>query len=697
MLLFIPRPASAIELRWISGATNLEFTQAARCTLVVASGSSETSLPGEWRLLWLADSAGVQFVADSLLACTIDTARVSTIAPPATPADSAANLATAEFCAANGTTAATAYYVLDQPGGSQSRFKVVALDPADSNSVLVSNEVTCNGGAAGLYPPIVLKASSVHQSLELRVTAIGASLQATASMRVMAPDSSWSLPLAIITSSESAVTGVASVAALMPECQTVVGSAIGAMSAAVLPPDEEPEFDPLGGCQTTFHEDYLHPPPSPLGFTIQPKDFAFTKGFVDQTTNRFALHIFYIRKNLWYTPAQNDLDEKRLGHAWTTDLNSWFGPAGPNRPDTLFFEVRTGKFDDLHVWAPSIVQRGPTYYMFYTGVRNEAGKRHQRIGVATSTDLITWSRADTVVLSAPDVPWAKKDPQVTYAGAQQLRDPFVMEDPASPGQWLMYFVAVDSMTAPRMAVGVARSDGSNLGRWIADPEPLRSTQRPTSMGTTNVVESPHVFRRNGQWWLPYSVNQTTVFFETNPGLDPTDGTLGGWSNPVSLQSVSEGQPPRLQYWHATEYLKINSTEYLAAFNDNDISIDIKGVFPPANASVDSFALSCPAVASIDTDATPPTNVQLSVSRLGHDVPEGRLRIDLPTPMPIRLAIYDLAGRRRALIANGRYPSGTTTFTWSGMDESDVRLASGVYFARLSYSGGARASKILVFR
>jgi beta-fructofuranosidase len=318
--------------------------------------------------------------------------------------------------------------------------------------------------------------------------------------------------------------------------------------------------------------------------------------------------LFYIRHNLWPN-LDEDLNEKNLGHTWTTDFNSW------SAPDTAALSVRPGKFDELHVWAPSIVQRGPTFWMFYTGVRNEGGHRHQRIGVATSTDLVTWTAGDSIALSAPQISWASKDP-AAYSHEQQLRDPFVTEDPIHPGQWLMYFVAVDSVNSPHMAVGVARTIDGNFLRWAPDAQPLLSTERSTSLGTTGRVESPHVFHRKGYWYLPYSPNGEKVFFETNSRSDPADADPSHWSQPIKLQDVAEGRPAPLTYWHATEYLRIDDTEYLAAFDDNATSIDVRGMFQPSSpesAAADSFLLTCPELAGVGDRPASPHDVCLRVS------------------------------------------------------------------------------------
>ena len=432
LMLLVPTTSSGLQLRWSTGSTELTFTSATRCTLVVRADSAEGRLPSEWRLLWVADSSSIQFVAvDSVEACLLDEAQVSRIEGPATAADSAENMVTAHYCSDESSTATVAQQVVDLPLGGRGKLKAVALDPndPDSSRVIASNEATYNGGIDGTYPPVVLHASSVHQSLQLRVTAVGSGLSAASSMSIMAPDSSWSLRLTVTSRSEGSVTGVASVAALLPECQATVGSATGAASAASLAADEEPASETPQSCQAQFFEELLAPPPG-HGYAIQPKDFVFTRGFVDQSSNRFALHLFYIRHSYYNIPG--DANEKNIGHIWTTDFNSWYGPGGLNEPDTVALTVRSGKFDELHVWAPTIVQRGPTFWMYYTGVRNESGRRNQRIGVATSTDLNTWTPADAIVLGSPDILWASKNP-TAYDG-QQLRDPFVMEDPVNSGQ-----------------------------------------------------------------------------------------------------------------------------------------------------------------------------------------------------------------------------------------------------------------------
>src|SRR6266487_3881283 len=146
MLMLAPRPASALQLRWNSGATDLNFTSAIRCTLVVQADVNEGKLPASWRLIWVASGCSIQPIAlDPLAACLGDIAQVDAVAPPATPADSAEHTSVALFCSAPTGTASTAFYMLDLPPDASGKLKVAALDTTGlAPSVMESPEVTFN-------------------------------------------------------------------------------------------------------------------------------------------------------------------------------------------------------------------------------------------------------------------------------------------------------------------------------------------------------------------------------------------------------------------------------------------------------------------------------------------------------------------------------------------------------------------------
>ncbi len=86
-----------------------------------------------------------------------------------------------------------------------------------------------------------------------------------------------------------------------------------------------------------------------------------------------------------------------------------------------------------------------------------------------------------------------------------------------------------------------------------------------------------------------------------------------------------------------------------------------------------------------------------VSRLRWGAPEVGLRLELPWRMPVRLAVYDIAGRRRSTLLDGDLSGGVTDVMWDGRDDSGARVASGMYFLRLTYTKGAQVSKIVMLK
>ena len=65
--------------------------------------------------------------------------------------------------------------------------------------------------------------------------------------------------------------------------------------------------------------------------------------------------------------------------------------------------------------------------------------------------------------------------------------------------------------------------------------------------------------------------------------------------------------------------------------------------------------------------------------------------------PIRLEIFDLAGRRVAGLAGGLLAPGPHTRVWNGSTDDGTRVGSGVYFARLTTREGSRSEKLIVLK
>jgi hypothetical protein len=159
-------------------------------------------------------------------------------------------------------------------------------------------------------------------------------------------------------------------------------------------------------------------------------------------------HVFYIRHQ---TGVPNDQTERDLGHVVSSDLWIWteLDPVIP---------ARDSAWDSDHIWAPSIIERDSVFFLFYTGVKDQAGgaRNWQRTGVATSSDLVNWNRMDAPILTCLDVPWSWCDSLNVNTA---FRDPSVIADPEHPGKWLMAFSTYPAADTADMVAALATSDG----------------------------------------------------------------------------------------------------------------------------------------------------------------------------------------------------------------------------------------------
>ncbi len=78
---------------------------------------------------------------------------------------------------------------------------------------------------------------------------------------------------------------------------------------------------------------------------------------------------------------------------------------------------------------------------------------------------------------------------------------------------------------------------------------------------------------------------------------------------------------------------------------------------------------------------------------------GRTTIEfsLPTEERVRIAVYDVTGRRVRVILDDTLPGGMHESAWDGTDERGRPLASGVYFLRLESGRTATSAKLVLMR
>lgn len=78
-------------------------------------------------------------------------------------------------------------------------------------------------------------------------------------------------------------------------------------------------------------------------------------------------------------------------------------------------------------------------------------------------------------------------------------------------------------------------------------------------------------------------------------------------------------------------------------------------------------------------------------------PEIRIAFELPEAGRASLAVYDLKGRRVAVLVDGRLERGRHSLGWDGRGDGGRRLGSGVYLLRLESAQGAATRKVSLVR
>ena len=339
---------------------------------------------------------------------------------------------------------------------------------------------------------------------------------------------------------------------------------------------------------------------------FRPKDFALAK-------YNGQYHLLYINHD--NTP--NVVTETNLGHAVSPDLRHWT----PLPPVLAAHSLTNADYD--HIWAPSIIKKGSTYIMYFTGVHDDGIHTNgvQTIRFAISSNLTDW----TVFPSWLDyecgmVPWALCDPAFVNYG--DFRDPCVIRDPhptdtGDPPGWLMYYVTHPTSDAIAQGIPGSNDPDPNHVSYVVgmasatydgplnmyDLKPLWATHRayPTG-GHFNTIESPTVFSHTSSgatgWFLIAGAggafaDNLVAWTVPDPTADPP-----GWTFQYGVSNLGTGHPfgiptnwfkdsygdfDNADGWEGAEYfLDDDGREYLCDFNENWIEIrQIKWTSPGA--------------------------------------------------------------------------------------------------------------------
>jgi beta-fructofuranosidase len=249
-------------------------------------------------------------------------------------------------------------------------------------------------------------------------------------------------------------------------------------------------------------------------------------------------HMFYLQA----PRALGDPDLRHrnatVGHAVSSDLSSW-----TVLPDALG-PGPSGAWDDVATWTGSVIEHDGAWYMLYTGVSTPEGGLVQRIGLATSTDLLTWTKHPRNPIIVADARWyegVEENPKRELA----WRDPWVVRDPAGRGfHALITARAASGPLDERGVIGHAFSD--DLVSWTV-------TAPSSEPGEFTQIEVPQVAVVNGSSVLVFSARAEDFSERRRRTRDPvtatylcrTPGLLGpfepGSAQPLPAASIYSGR------------------------------------------------------------------------------------------------------------------------------------------------------------
>jgi len=226
----------------------------------------------------------------------------------------------------------------------------------------------------------------------------------------------------------------------------------------------------------------------------------------------------------------NPMDERNFAHGTSRNLTNknW-----KREPFALTYQPDLG---ENHLWAPHVIQKGDTHYMFYCAGSQKSSYQFQ-INLATSKDLKTWTRD-------------KNNP--VFKDFYDARDPMTI---LIDGIYYLYYTAnLDSPTGNH-TVNVRTS--RDLKTWSPARVAFVHPEKGTYGGPT---ESPFVVPYGGHFYL---------FVGPDPDYHGTQVYRS--SNPYSWNHADKvyGYPA-----HASEVVQDLDGRYYAT----DAGWDLRGVY-----------------------------------------------------------------------------------------------------------------------
>lgn len=207
------------------------------------------------------------------------------------------------------------------------------------------------------------------------------------------------------------------------------------------------------------------------------------------------------------------LEEKSFLHAVGKKIRGQFSRLA----DNFYYSP---KDKETHIWAPYIVEKDGTYFMYYCA-GSCYGHDKYRIHLATSVDLFHWerSRYNPMVIDGYDA----RDPMVIQAG----------------DKWLMYYTCTEFPQGGRHCVACVESN--DLYHWGKRRFVFMDEREGTIAGP---CESPYVLQYKDSYLLFIGLRNSYSDTHIYASKDPLNFKKENWVGNIKAHAceiVREGQ------------------------------------------------------------------------------------------------------------------------------------------------------------
>ncbi|MCB1162697.1 FG-GAP repeat protein, partial [bacterium] len=242
------------------------------------------------------------------------------------------------------------------------------------------------------------------------------------------------------------------------------------------------------------------------------------------------------------------------------------------------------------------------------------------------------------------------------------------------------------------------AQGNGAGGVPRRPRQFR-TDDTAPIASLGSADSGHLFRVKVEAGTPAGRGRVRMQVEVKPAGTPFDGGglqtgpiidtgfPGADGSTTRLSQLVDGLvPSTLYHWR----LRLLST--------SPFYPRTRWYSPPANAPSEADLRS----ATSTGVAQSPGQSQPLAGRLSAPAPNPftastEFAFTLAEPTPGRLAVYDVAGRRVAVLADGVQEAGRHTLQWDGRDEHGATVPTGVYLLRFDAGGRVESRKLVRLR